>query len=103
MFCAMAPGATAWRFYVDLDRGEWQAWGGAWQPLGGQARICSPGEYPEPDASWSPDQLRGLRTVRDPDGTVCGRSGPGRAEDLATWQAWLQRVNEFAARLEVPA
>lgn len=122
VFCALAPGATSWRFYVDLDRGEWQDWGGAWQPLNSEPTIteaagpapasnpaideptdqlCQCGEYPEPSASWNVDQLRGWRTVRDRDGTVCGHFGPDRPEDTETWKTWLTRVQAFSAGLEV--
>jgi hypothetical protein len=122
VFCALAPGAMSWRFYADLDRGEWQAWGEAWQPLNSARKaitdaapaadpvineptgqLCQFGEYPEPSASWNVDQLRGWRTVRDRDGTVCGHFGPDRPEDTAKWQTWLTRVQAFAARLEVQA
>jgi hypothetical protein len=48
-------------------------------------------------------RLRGWRTVRDRDGTVCGHFGPDRPEDTAKWQTWLTRVQAFAASLEVQA
>jgi hypothetical protein len=62
--------------------------------------LCQFGEYPEPSADWTVDQLRGWRTVRDRDGTICGKFGPDAPEQKHEWAAWLVRVQEFEKGLK---
>lgn len=95
IFCARLND-NEWRQFVDLDRGEWRNWNGPWTPLVG-SHVCEFGEYPDPQPGWTRDQLTGLRTVRDRDGSIIGRLGPDQASDLPRFHEWLRRVQQFAA------